>query len=93
LASQKITGVDRTTASRGMVKYAAIRKPDGENKGHIEQLQKEMEFRGLTSKDFKVLEEKKQWTGCLLDWLAKNETDRVIKIEGATPEDICWLNT
>jgi hypothetical protein len=36
LAAQNITGVDRTTASRGMVKYTAIKKPDGENKGHIE---------------------------------------------------------
>jgi hypothetical protein len=88
LAAQKIKGVDRTSASRGMVKYTAIKKPDGENKGHIEQLQKEMEFRGLTSKDFKELEAKKQWTGCLLNWLMKNETERVSKIEGATAEDI-----
>jgi hypothetical protein len=75
-----------------MVKYTAIKKPDGENKGHIEQLQQEMEFRGLTSKEFKELEAKKQWTGCLLDWLMKNETDRVSKLEGATPEDVAQAN-
>jgi hypothetical protein len=60
LAAQKTTEVDCTAESLRMVKYTSIKKPDGENKGHSEDLKKEMMHWGLTSTEFQDLKATKQ---------------------------------
>jgi ABC-type phosphate transport system substrate-binding protein len=80
--------VDRTSESLGKVKYTFLKKPDGETNGHIQELQKEMEFRGLTTKEFEELLAKKKWTACTLAWLVKHEIERVSNLPEATEEDI-----
>jgi hypothetical protein len=88
LAAQKSKGVDCTSESLGKVKYTFLKKPDGETNGHIQELQKEMEFRGLTTKEFEELLAKKKWTACTLAWLVQHEIDRVSNLPEATEEDI-----
>ena len=54
LAAQKTLGVHRTAESQGLVKYIAVKKPGGTNgSGHFKELQQELEYRGLSTQEFK----------------------------------------
>jgi hypothetical protein len=75
-----------------MVKYTSIKKTDGENRGHSEDLKKEMMHWGLTSTEFQDLKATKQWTKCVVALLVNNEIERVSKLPKASKNDIEQAN-